>query len=139
MREQTQSFPATLSSCEPIRNWVMAFMTAAQLSSEQVYNFQVAVDEHIANLIEHAFPQVANPIIEIACREDERQAQIIIAEASAGFDPRQFSIPDVEGRPIYEIPPGGFGNYFICELMDDVQYIHRPYERNELILTIYKD
>jgi anti-sigma regulatory factor (Ser/Thr protein kinase) len=63
---------------------------------------------------------------------------VIIADKSEGFDPRQHSIPDFDGKTIYEIPPGGLGNYFICKLMDDVEYIHRPYVENELILTMLK-
>ena len=58
---------------------------------------------------------------------------------ASGFDPRHYSIPDMEGEAIYELPPGGFGNYFICELMDEVDYIHQPYVKNELILTVYKN
>lgn len=139
MREQAAQFEATLASCGPIRNWVNQFMTDAHLAEEQIYNLQVSVDEHVANLIEHAFPDVAHPHIEITCRDDERRAQVIIADPSAGFDPRNFTVPDIEGQPIYEIAPGGFGNYFISELTDEVEYIHRPYEKNELILTMYKE
>lgn len=137
MREQAIQYEAKLENCAKIRNFVIAFMHDAQLSPEQIDNFQVAVDEHVVNLIEHAF-DTSPAYIDIFCREDDLKAQVIIADASAGFDPRNYSVPDIEGKPIYEIAPGGFGNYFICELMDEVEYIHRPYEKNELVLTMYK-
>ena len=77
-------------------------------------------------------------MLTVTCRDDDSKSQVVIADNSEGFDPRNYSIPDVDNAAIYELPPGGFGNYFICELMDDVEYIHRPFIKNELILTIYK-
>lgn len=138
MKEQTARFEAKLENLEPISMFLTDFMKDAQLSDEQIYNFGVSVDEHFSNLVEHAFPQNSQAEITITCRADSAKVQVIMADASAGFDPRRYSIPDVARKPIYELPPGGFGNYFICELMDEVNYIHRPSVKNELILTVYR-
>ena len=113
-------------------------MGTSELSEEQIYHFEVSTDEHVSNLIEHAFKDRAEPVIAITCRDDDDKAQVIICDDTAGFDPRNYSVPDLENQPIYEIPPGGFGNYFICKLIDDVEYIQRPFVKNELILTIFK-
>ena len=139
MREQTSRFQVTLENLERIGVFIAHFMTEAHLSDEQIHNFELSVDEHFSNLVEHAFRRHPEEEIILTCREDPVKAQIIITDSSAGFDPRNYSIPDVEGKPIYELPPGGFGNYFICELMDEVDYIHQPYVKNELILTVYKN
>lgn len=139
MREQTSRFQVTLENLGPIGVFISHFMQEAHLSDEQIHNFELSVDEHFSNLVEHAFRSRPEEEIIITCREDPIKAQVIIMDSSAGFDPRNYSIPDVEGKPIYELPPGGFGNYFICELMDKVDYIHQPYVKNELILTVYKD
>lgn len=139
MREQTSRFEANLENLESIGMFIANFMTEAHLCEEQRYNFQVAVDEHFSNLVEHAFQGKSQEEVTITCREDETKVQVSMADASAGFDPRRYSVPDVNEKAIYELPPGGFGNYFICELMDAVDYIHRPYIKNELILTVYRD
>ncbi len=119
--------------------FVSTFMQQARLADEQVHNFEVSVDEHVSNLVEHAFQGDVRQTVTITCREEADKAQVIIADASAGFDPRTHNnIPDVGKQPISQIPTGGFGNYFICQLMDKVDYIHRPYVNNELILTVYK-
>ncbi len=138
MREQQSQFTATLDNLEPIGAFISKFMKSSSLLEEQIYNFEVSVDEHISNLIEHGFKNDSGHKITIICRDDDSKAQVIIADASAGFDPRNYSIPNVEEKAIYEVPPGGFGNYFICELMDEVEYVHKPHVRNELILTMYK-
>jgi anti-sigma regulatory factor (Ser/Thr protein kinase) len=138
MREQQSQFEAILDNLEPIGNFIAAFMREAKLPDEQIYNFAVSSDEHVSNLIEHAFNERSDRMITVICRDEVSKAQVIVVDRSKGFDPRHYSIPDVEGSAIYELPPGGFGNYFICELMDDVEYIHEPYVKNELILTMYK-
>jgi len=138
MREQTTEFEATLDSLEPLANFITTFMKTAQLSAEQVSNFEISADEHMSNLIEHAFPQQSGALISVCCREEADKAQVVMTDQSAGFDPRNYSLPNVNEAAIYELPPGGFGNYFLCALMDDVEYVHRPHVKNELILTIYK-
>ncbi len=138
MMEQQAQFTATLNNIESIAAFISECMKNAVLSEEQCHNFEVAVDEHISNLIEHAFAENPGQSVTIICRDNDLKAQVVIIDASAGFDPRKYSVPNVERKAIYQLPPGGFGNYFICELMDDVEYIHKPYTGNELILTVYK-
>ncbi len=138
MKEQQSQFEAVLDNLESISSFINTFMRDVGLSDEQIYNLEVSADEHVSNLIEHTFQNNPGQAVTIICRDAGSKAQVIIVDKSAGFDPRQYSIPNVDGTAIYELPPGGFGNYFICELMDDVEYIHQPYLRNELILTVYK-
>lgn len=136
--EATAQFPARLDSCEAIEQFVERVTQQAGLSEEQRHNVQLAVDEHFANLVEHAFADQPDSLITFACHHDDRQVQILISDPSVGFDPRNFVIPDVENTPIEELKPGGFGNYFISELMDEVEYIQRPDDDNTLILTVYR-
>lgn len=138
MRNEVAYFEADVKNVEHLREFVQQFMERARLSHEQIYNFQIAVDEHFINLVEHAFQGNSRQKVSISCLEDDKKTQVTIVDSSKGFDPRTFSIPDVEGTPLDEISPGGFGNYFIYELIDDVEYIHRPHLKNELILTMYK-
>ena len=137
MREASAQFEAILGNCEAVGRFVSEFTQQADLSDEQRYNVQIAVDEHFVNLVEHAFHKQSENMITVTCRQDNLQVQVKISDASAGFDPRNFVIPDVETTPVADLKPGGFGNYFISELMDKVEYIHQPYQKNTLILTMY--
>ncbi len=137
IREASAQFETTLANCEALGRFVSQFTQQAGLSDEQGYNMQIAVDEHFVNLVEHAFHDQPGNLITVACRQDSCQVQVKIFDASAGFDPRNFAIPDVENTPVADLKPGGFGNYFISELMDEVEYIHQPYQENTLILTMY--
>ena len=138
MTEQEAQFDVSLDSLEPLGMFIADFMDDSGISKDLSYDFQVSADEHFSNLYEHAFEKRPGHHVTIICRDDDTKTQVILVDDSRGFDPRRFSVPDVENAAIYELPPGGFGNYFICELMDDVQYIHKPSIRNELILTKYK-
>lgn len=137
MKEISAQFEARLANCEAIAAFVRQCTQHADLSDEQRHNLQIAVDEHFANLVEHAFQDQPDNMITITYQENSQHVQMRISDASAGFDPRNFVIPDVEGTPVTDLKPGGFGNYFISELMDDVEYIHQPYTENTLILTVY--
>lgn len=137
MREVSARFEATIANCESVRTFVRQCTQQTALSDEQRHNLLIAVDEHFVNLVEHAFKGQTGAVVTVVCRQDEKQVQVKIIDASAGFDPRNFVIPDVEGVPVDDLTPGGFGNYFISELMDDVDYIHQPYKENTLILTVY--
>lgn len=137
MREVSAKFEAMLANCEAVEGFVNQFTQEAGLSDEQCYNVRISVDEHFVNLVEHAFTGGSDNIVTILCRQDRHQVQIKISDSSAGFDPRRFTIPDVEKTPIADLKPGGFGNYFISELMDKVEYVHQPYQKNTLILTVY--
>ena len=138
MKEKEAQFEVSLDSLEAIGAFIAEFMENCGVSEDLSYDFQVSSDEHFSNLYEHAFEKRSGHNVTVVCRDDEAKTQVILIDDSAGFDPRRFSVPDVEGTAIYELPPGGFGNYFICELMDHVEYIHHPSIRNELILTKYK-
>ena len=138
MKEQQSEFEATLENLEPIGHFIAEFMKKIALPQDHVYNFEISADEHVSNLIEHAFKKAPGQMITVTCRDDETKTQVIITDRSAGFDPRQYSVPDIDEKAIYKLSSGGFGNYFICELMDEVEYVHHPYVRNELILTLYK-
>ncbi len=137
MREVSAKFDAALANCEAVERFVSQFTQEAGLSDDQRYNVQIAVDEHFVNLVEHAFAGESDKSITILCGQDSHHVQIKISDSSAGFDPRRFTIPDVEKTQIADLKPGGFGNYFISELMDKVEYIHQPYQKNTLILTVY--
>lgn len=136
--ERQAQFQANLSNLDAIRTFIADFMISMAFPKDRIHNFQVSADEHVSNLIEHAFGGNSEQIITVTCADDCSKAQVIIADASEGFDPRCYSIPNIDENAIYELPPGGFGNYFICALMDKVDYIQRPNMKNELILTIYK-
>jgi anti-sigma regulatory factor (Ser/Thr protein kinase) len=138
MKEQKAQFDLSLDSLEAIGMFIADFMKSVDISDDTSYDFQVSADEHFSNLYEHAFNKQSGHHVTIICHDDEAKTQVRVMDDSDGFDPRRFSVPDVENAAIYELPPGGFGNYFICELMDDVEYIYRPSVKNELILTKYK-
>jgi serine/threonine-protein kinase RsbW len=137
MKEISARFEAVLANCEAVGRFVGEFTRQAGISDGQRHDVQIAVDEHFVNLVEHGFHGQPGNVITITCQYDRQQVQVKISDASAGFDPRQFVVPDVDHTPVADLRPGGFGNYFISELMDKVEYIQRPYQENTLILTLY--
>ncbi len=80
MREEHAQFEAVLANLERIAKFITQFMETSGLSEEQVYHFEISTDEHVSNLIEHAFKNRSNPLIDITCREDADKAQVIICD-----------------------------------------------------------
>ena len=63
MREELSEFEATLDNLESMGRFVSEFMKAAHLSDDHINNFEVSVDEHVSNLIEHRLSKPSWPYV----------------------------------------------------------------------------
>jgi serine/threonine-protein kinase RsbW len=98
-----------------------------------------AVDEALANIIQHAYGGSPGRPIELLCRriEDETGGQprvgleIILGDEGVCADGKKFC-----GRPLDEIRPGGLGLHFIQEAVDAMEY-SRQGDKNQLRLVKY--
>lgn len=101
---------------------VASFSHVHRLPAEIEHAVQIALDELVANALNHGLTGVADPklIVQMAYQADQA-IRLDIIDNGVAFDP--FSAPapdlvsDVEARPI-----GGLGVHLIRELMDEVRY-----------------
>jgi anti-sigma regulatory factor (Ser/Thr protein kinase) len=85
----------------------------------------IAVDEAVTNVIRHAYQgQPEQPIwvtIEPARYHDQPAARIIVEDQAKDVD-----LSRITTRSLDIVKPGGLGVCIIRDVMDSVEYIHRP-------------
>jgi len=107
------------------------FLEKNHLSSENQFQIQLALEEAVANIIEHGRVEGQ---IHIQCHYDKEKIRIQIEDQGIPFDPTNIKQPDTVSR-LEERKPGGLGIYFIKKYMDEVDY---QYQDHKNVLTLVK-
>lgn len=93
----------------------------AKLSQKQSDDVQMAVDEALTNVMEHAYAGQANGQISIQLRVDEQEFFVEIRDQGKPFDPKKVKKPNTKS-PLSERAIGGLGIFFMKKLMDKVEF-----------------
>lgn len=94
----------------------------------------LAVDEALANVIEHAYQNSNDKPIEITLRSvggDKAALQIELRDWG-----RQVAPAAIKSRDLDDVRPGGLGVHIMARCMDEVNYAHAP--DGGTILTLVK-
>lgn len=111
------------------------FFAGHDLPPTLAFNFNLALDELLTNVISYAFPQ--GSAHEIAVRVALGGDGLVTAEIEddgAAFDPFSDAKPPVLDGDIDDRPVGGLGIHFVKSMMDDVRYERRG-DRNHVFLA----
>jgi len=104
-----------------------------------VSKIELAAEEALVNIISHAYP-AKNGTIDIAClSEKSHSLKITICDRGVAFNPLELvrsyeSLNATEQLEDENSQLGGYGIYFIVNMMDKVDYL-RTEEANVLTLT----
>jgi serine/threonine-protein kinase RsbW len=103
------------------RDFVAEIAKAVPMNTRQVYDLELAVDEALTNVIEHAYEGRDDAQVELAVTHEGDSFTILITHDGLGFDPA--SQPDVD-LPSYiaERRVGGLGLFLMKKLRDEVEY-----------------
>ena len=93
----------------------------------------LAIEEAFTNVVNYAYHDHEQRLIDIEFVRTENQIEIIITDNGFPYDPTQNADPRTD-LPLEERPIGGLGIFLIKKLMDDVQY-QRHSDKNILKLT----
>ena len=140
MTAQTKTIriPANLPAVATACNFVVKVAIAAGMDEKQVHQCQLAVDEACTNIIEHGY-QAHNQgqFIDVTCLLLADRITIRIEDDSPAYNPLQRSEPEPDADAALEDRErGGWGVFFIKQVMDDVVYHYRD-GRNQLDMTRY--
>lgn len=103
------------------------------LTDQETYYIQMAVDEAVTNVIEHAYKDGEGPIEIIAERRGD-EFIVTLRDQGIPFDPAAVVEPDV-AAPLDRREVGGLGIYFMRRLMDDVSFRFGVDGWNELTMV----
>jgi len=119
----------------------MELVKAGPFVSGQAQLLALAVDEALANVIQHAFAGDApaeKQQIHVLLEAAPDRFLALIRDSGRRFDPT--SLPDVDIRKhVRQGRKSGFGIYLIRRIMDEVRYTYTPDHLNELRLVKYAD
>lgn len=122
---------------ENLPAFIASAMEAAEsgrLEHEKLYKIELALEEALVNIINHAYGGMEGDI-RLTCGTDDRGWFVIeIADRGRPFDATTMPPPELESD-IETRKVGGLGIHFIRNLMDEVSY-RREGTRNILELRI---
>jgi anti-sigma regulatory factor (Ser/Thr protein kinase) len=91
-----------------------------EYSPEEQRKIVLAVDEACTNIIRHTYQGDCGQTIDIFCRSDRDQLEIVLQDYGPPMD-----IDRVMPRSLDDVRPGGLGTHFIRSVMDEVHYAHK--------------
>ena len=128
-------FAAKFEYLDEIRDFVGEVARAGGFSDKDVYNIQLATDEAASNIIEHAYENQSDGVLELSCGMRGDVIIIILIDHGESFDPSEIPLPDLKAD-LSDRKIGGLGIFLMRKLMDEVHYEPRPNKSN--VLTMIK-
>jgi len=98
-------------------------------SESELFAIRLAIEEGVANGINHGNRRDPGKRVELTCKVDEHEVFVAIEDEGEGFDPN--SVPDPTADANIEIPSGR-GLMLMGAYMSDVRYVP-PGNRVEMI------
>lgn len=141
-REMT--VPADTTYLAKVRATVLDVLKQTSLPPVKANMVALAVDEAVANIMEHAYADNRPPDaphdtdIRIVLDSDARRFEVLIRDRGAAFDPSQ--APEVDmSEHVKAGRKGGLGIFLIRRIMDEINYTYKQGHHNELQMIKYLD
>lgn len=112
-----------MSNLAQVADFVADAARQAKLSQKQSDDVQMAVDEAVTNIMEHAYAGRKDGQISIRLQSDAREFFVEIRDAGNTFDPSKIKTPNTKS-PLSKRTIGGLGIFFMRKLMDKVEFSH---------------
>ncbi len=137
MEKKTVTFVARFKNLAMIDTLAAKAAKSLGLDKQSIYSVQMAVDEACSNIIEHAYGGESDNIIEYTHEIHDDRLVVTLRDYGAPFDPTYVNEPDlcpnVDEREI-----GGLGYFFMCKLMDELEFEFTSDQGNLLTMVKYK-
>lgn len=127
-------FAARIESLHSMQSWIRQELSPLQLDSSLLKKIELAAEEVIVNIIQHASLGTGQTIEIVVNTYPQSHVELIFADLGAPFNPLALQKAHTD-KSLEERQVGGLGIHLMKELMDDVQY-QRVGNRN--VLTLLK-
>ncbi len=117
------SISSDVSNLGEVADFIIASAQECGLNEAETYKVQMAVDEAVTNVIQHAYHDVSDGRIEIFCERRGHDFIVEIVDFGKPFDASKIPMPRVRG-PLSRRGIGGLGVFFMKKLMDKVEFSH---------------
>lgn len=110
-----------MSNLSRVADFVADAAQKTKLSQKQFDDVQMAVDEAVTNVMEHAYTGKTTGHISIQLRVDSKELLVEIRDQGNAFNAKKVKKPNVNS-PLSERSIGGLGIFFMKKLMDKVEF-----------------
>lgn len=131
---QTVQFAAKFEFLDEIREYVGNIARENGFGDKDIYNIQLATDEAASNIIEHAYENISDGMLELSCGVQSDTIKIILTDHGEPFDPSEIPLPDLKAD-LSDRKIGGLGIFLMRKLMDEVHYEPKADKSNVLTMT----
>src|SRR5574342_41981 len=118
-------FSASFEYLDEIREFVGDIARQGGFGDKDIYNIQLATDEAASNIIEHAYENQPDGVLELSCGMKSDTITIILVDRGESFDPSAIPLPDLKAD-LSDRKIGGLGIFLMRKLMDEVHYAPKP-------------
>ena len=127
-------FSSRIEELQRMLLWIRKHLTDAGIDAQVVKKIELASEEAIVNVIQHAYENKMG-MIELIFNRNESGIEISIVDSGPPFNPL-LSAPSVNKEtPLEEREAGGLGIFFLRKCVDDIRYRR---EGHSNILTLIK-
>ena len=127
--ELTMHFKSRNDLIAPVRAVLREFAGERGFDPDEIYDLQLAVNEAIANIIEHAYKGATTGEIVVGLEMKQEALEILIKDWGIKV-PKEH----IKSRELDDIADHGLGVFLMHQLMDDVVYDLEKPEGTELLL-----
>lgn len=128
----TLSFPADVNLLAAVRAFLSAVLREYGYAPELVGDIELAADEAVTNVVEHAYQYDVRKSLVLELRMETDRVQVLVKDEGRPYQPNVQAV-DLE-RHIAERRTGGLGVHLMHAMMDAVDY-RREDGQNVLVLT----
>lgn len=119
-----------------VREFMSRMIRQSNLSRDTENRIILAVDEAVANIIEHAYENQREGTIDIEVEADSKRFMCTIRDSGKKFQPDTVHDPSIPEH-IKAKKKKGLGIFLMRQIMDEVRYTFREGIQNELVLVKY--
>lgn len=128
-----KTFEAKFENLSRISSFVLETARNLDFSDFDIYAIETAVDEACSNIIEHAYKDRKDGLIQVEVTPNPGQITITLTDNGIRFDPDKIKPPNLK-CPLKDRANNGLGLYFIYQWMDVVQFSFTE-NGNQLIMA----
>lgn len=127
------SIPNDTKYLATVREAIFDLIARSDFPGDDVNHIVLAVDEAVANIIEHAYQDQPDGEMEIdlSLHADAEKFEVIVADAGRRFDPYRVDTPNMEEH-VRLGKKSGLGIFLMRKIMDQVSYRFCGNGANEL-------
>ena len=115
-----------------VQDQLEQFATAHKIPDRKLHDVQLALEEHLTNLLHYGYDDHGEHQIQIRLRLAEAELRLEVADDGRSFNPLTHPAPDLS-LPLAERPIGGLGIHMIRKSLDGVEY-RREDGKNILVM-----